>query len=188
MSEEKQSSQFPQENAEDNSSLKKRSSVVTYLTVLFAAAFLLLLMAYFMQQRTNEETIGNLTQSINSIQTLEDVIRENLTLGERFEQMEQKLEEADQALKTEQRKTSWAQSQTLALEEQLSALFLLEKLEYLCQTGQYESARKLDGLGEQFVEILTLLDEANADQYYPNQPTLIQRYELLMETFEKNGG
>lgn len=183
MSEEKQSPQFPEKDA---SQPPQKNSVVAYLTVLFAAAFLLLLMAYFMQQRTNEKTIGNLTQSMTSLQTLEDLIQENLTLGERLEEIEQKLKEVNQSLKTEQRRISWAQSQAQATEEQLSAILYLNKLEHLCQTSQYEAARQLDEWGERLVEVLTQLDEAHAEQYHPGQPTLIQRYYSLLETLEKN--
>lgn len=66
----------------------KTSSVILYLAILFSAAFALLLLAYFMQQRSAEETIGNLTQSITSMESLDKLIEENRALREEMKAMD----------------------------------------------------------------------------------------------------
>ena len=63
---------------------RKRSSarVTRYLVILFAAAFLLLFMAMLMQNRANKQTIDDLTQSMTSIHSLQDMVEVNQNLTE----------------------------------------------------------------------------------------------------------
>lgn len=72
---------------------KNTKSVAIYLVILFAAAFALLLMAYFMQQRSNNEVIGNLQNSVNQFQTVDELRAENQKLQERLEEYEALIEE-----------------------------------------------------------------------------------------------
>ena len=72
---------------------KNTKSVAIYLVILFAAAFALLLMAYFMQQRSNNEVIGNLQNSVNQFQTVDELRAENQQLQEQLEEYEALIEE-----------------------------------------------------------------------------------------------
>lgn len=72
---------------------KNTKSVAIYLVILFAAAFALLLMAYFMQQRSNNEVIGNLQNSVNQFQTVDELRAENQKLQEQLEEYEALIEE-----------------------------------------------------------------------------------------------
>lgn len=68
--------------------IKSNTGIGRYLAILFAAAFLLLLLAYFMQQRTNQETLGSLKESITSIESLNDLVKENQALHEEIDALE----------------------------------------------------------------------------------------------------
>ena len=60
---------------------KKSSARVTrYLVILFGAAFLLLFMAMLMQNRANKETIDDLTESMTSIHSLQNMVEVNTAL------------------------------------------------------------------------------------------------------------
>lgn len=128
---------------------RKKGAVVTYLAVLFAAAFLLLLLAYLMQQRTNEAAIGSLTQSITSIQSLDDLIEENGALREENEALitENEALTADkQALDRQLQETTEALEET---EMQFTALRTLELLERMAQGGKSERVQAA-GLLEEY--------------------------------------
>ena len=128
---------------------RKKGAVVTYLAVLFAAAFLLLLLAYFMQQRTNEAAIGSLTQSITSIQSLDDLIEENGALREENEAL---ITENEALTADKQTLDRQLQETTEALEEtemQFTALRTLEMLERMAQGGKSERVQAT-GLLEEY--------------------------------------
>ena len=74
---------------------KSSKSVAVYLVILFAAAFVLLLMAYFMQQRSNSQVIGNLQNSVDQFQTVDELREENRQLREQLEEYEALIEELD---------------------------------------------------------------------------------------------
>lgn len=76
----------------------KKSRVVTYLAILFAAAFLLLLLSYLMQQRANEQTITDLTQSLTSVHSLENLVTVNAQLQAENEQLQGELDAAKAAV------------------------------------------------------------------------------------------
>lgn len=67
---------------------KSGKAVAIYLVILFAAAFFLLLMAFFQQQRANNTVIGNLQNSVNQLQTVDDLREENRQLREQLEEYE----------------------------------------------------------------------------------------------------
>ena len=70
----------------------KKSRVVTYLAILFAAAFLLLLLSYFMQQRANEQAITDLTQSLTSVHSLQNLVDVNTKLQSENDRLEKELQ------------------------------------------------------------------------------------------------
>lgn len=73
----------------------KKTGVGLYLVILFAAAFLMLLLAYFMQVRSSEETLGSLKESLTSIESLDDLIKQNQDLHDEVDELEGALEAAE---------------------------------------------------------------------------------------------
>ena len=74
--------------------VKRRSSnarVTRYLVILFAAAFFLLLMAMLMQNRANKETIDDLTESVSSIHSLQNMVEVNQNLTKENEALKEQL-------------------------------------------------------------------------------------------------
>ena len=64
----------------------KSRSVIVYMVILVAAAFLLLLLAYFMQLRT-ADTVEGLHQSVNSFQTIDQLVEDNRLLQEEVDRL-----------------------------------------------------------------------------------------------------
>lgn len=57
-----------------------KPNVMGYLVILFTVAFLLMFLSYFMQRRTDQETIDSLKVSVSSMQSVQDMIADNLEL------------------------------------------------------------------------------------------------------------
>lgn len=127
----------------------KSRSVVIYMVILVAAAFLLLLLAYFMQQRTAENVEG-LHQTVNSFQTIDQLVEDNRLLqeetarlkGEKAE-LESKLAQAEDALGDATVRANEAQNDALYAEYRARALSALHQLRVLYNGGKYKDAIKL---------------------------------------------
>lgn len=81
----------PEEEKSNSSAPLGGRSVFAYLAVLFGVAFLLLLFAYLMQQRDSQEITANLSQlreSMDSIQSIDQLTEENRQLREEKEALE----------------------------------------------------------------------------------------------------
>lgn len=167
---------------------QRKRTVAIYLAILFAVAFLLLLLAYFMQQRSSQTMLSALQNSANNAQVLNEMIDENRALNDEIDRLEDSLTEAFALV--EETRTQLAQAQAVAnasqlaalqeqnqLFDQLEAILLLEKLEYLVATGQDEPARQQ--LDPHWGE---LLDQISNQHLVPGQPSLTQRYQALEET------
>lgn len=160
---------------------RKKRSVTVYLSVLFAVAFLLLLLAYFMQQRNNEVALNDLTAA-NTL-SRNELIAENEALrgdlAELEKQLEQSQAEARQAsAQAETARQEGRQEGQQALQAQIDALLLLEKLEYLVSTQQHEPAAQL--WDPALEALLPALDRP--ENYKPGQLTLAERVEALKLT------
>lgn len=127
----------------------KSRSVVIYMAILIAAAFLLLLLAYIMQQRT-ASTVEGLHQSVNSFQTIDQLVEDNRNLQEEVA----RLREEQEALKQELSNTQWerdhfysqltdVQDASKAGMAQAHALNTLNQLRSLYNQGRYREAQAL---------------------------------------------
>lgn len=121
----------------------KSRSVVVYMAVLIGAAFLLLLLAYFMQVRT-ASTVEGLHQSVNSFQTIDQLVEDNRLLQEEVAQLKEENAELESRLATAEKEF---QNSLLALEEgvafsqkQTAALNCLNQLRVLYNRGRYKDA------------------------------------------------
>lgn len=135
MSEQPREDQLTPEKGKSDPPIKPKSgkSVAIYLVILFAAAFALLLMAYFMQQRSSNEVIGNLQNSVNQFQTVDELRQET----QRLQQEIQRLQEENKAL-ADQQKDELAEYE--ALMEELLRLGYLTRNE----DGSLSPARELN--------------------------------------------
>lgn len=122
--------QSPETPKPGSSSPARPGGVGFYLAILFAVAFLLLLLAFFNQQRANDEALGNLTQSITSIESLNQLLAENRELREELEAAEEELEAAQSELE----ETSQALSQ---LKNTVDSLQLIDELDAAFRNGEY---------------------------------------------------
>lgn len=127
----------------------KSRSVVIYMVILVAAAFLLLLLAYFMQQRTAENVEG-LHQTVNSFQTIDQLVEDNRTLQEEVARLKEEKATLEQELSNAQWERDRAQSALtdaqVASKEGLAqahALNTLNQLRVLYNKGRYREAQEL---------------------------------------------
>lgn len=117
------------ETPKKESPLNKPGSVGFYLAILFAVAFLLLLLAFFMQQRANDEALGSLTQSITSIESLNQLLDENRELREELELTEDTLELTQQELEATQAELADTADSMAQMKNVLDSMKLIDELE-----------------------------------------------------------
>lgn len=127
----------------------KSRSVIVYMAVLIAAAFLLLLLAYFMQQRTAENVEG-LHQTVNSFQTIDQLVEDNRTLQEEVTRLKEEKAALEQKLSNTQWERDRAQSALTDAQDaskeglgQARALNTLNQLRVLYNKGRYREAQEL---------------------------------------------
>ena len=114
----------------------KRQPVVVYIMVLFIAAFLLMALSFLMHQRSNTEALGQLQNSVNAMQAVQETqekviaLQEELSAAEdRMDALEKEKADSDQAVLDAQREA-----------DALLALYTLQQ-EYL--TEDYDGCRKI---------------------------------------------
>lgn len=100
---------------------RKAPSVIPYLAMLVAAAFLLLVMAYLMQQRTAESVEG-LSQSVNTIQSFDQLVDENQSLRQEVQDLKGQLEQATDRQLALESQLRVAEAKLAELQTQLDAL------------------------------------------------------------------
>lgn len=129
----------------------KSRSVVVYMVILVAAAFLLLLLAYFMQQRT-ADTVEGLHQSVNSFQTIDQLVEDNRLLQEEVGRLKEEKAQLEQSLTDAQAERDRAQSALTdaqnaneASQAKAKALNALHQLRVLYNGGKYKDAIALIG-------------------------------------------
>ena len=103
-----------------------KKPVVVYIMILFIAAFLLMALSFFMHQRSNSEVLGELQ---NSVTTMQEVQREQ-------EKIMELQEEADQ-------QQSAAQAQQEADAAAMEALTSLYRLQQEYSARHYENCQEI---------------------------------------------
>lgn len=124
----------------------KSRSVVIYMAILIAAAFLLLLLAYIMQQRT-ASTVEGLHQSVNSFQTIDQLVEDNRALQEEVAQLRNEnaqltndLYETRQKLYDSNGDKDVLNKSFRTATEKAQALSALNELRTLYNSGRYKEA------------------------------------------------
>lgn len=148
----------------------KSRSVVIYMVILVAAAFLLLLLAYFMQQRT-ADTVEGLHQSVNSFQTIDQLVEDNRLLQEEVTRLKEEKAELEGELTETQAELQGFQDTLAAVEDvqveaeaRSHALLALHQLRVLYNGGKYKDAIALLENYPNFKTHLTLVDITLTDE------------------------
>lgn len=127
----------------EHSRPKKKVSVVGYLAILFAASFLLLLLSYFMQHRSSEETINDLTNSMNNLQSLGNLVDQNKALLEKNQTLQDQLTEAQNALKDAQSELKEQEETQAEAKRQLASMDWLWRIQRAYSRGNKTEAKTL---------------------------------------------
>lgn len=128
----------PRENTAPptKSSHESKVRVFRYMAILFAAAFLLLLLAFLMQNRASQETINDLTESVTSIHSMQNLVDANTALQEENKALMEALEDAKVTAEQNKEELSLAK-------RRLNALHTLNNIRALYNQGKYQEARDL---------------------------------------------
>lgn len=194
MSEEKklpEEEQSPSPAENPKRPINHNTGIGRYLAILFAAAFLLLLLAYFMQQRTNQETLGSLKESITSMESLDDLVKENQKLHDEIDLLEDTCETLEGRLTNLQNDNQdLSQQYALAFADLersqtiLDSIYVLYWAESQFTEGNYEKAADvLFALPpDTLLEGLSLFDEGGALEF-----ALLPRYDALVAALLEEG-
>ncbi len=151
----------------EHAQLRSSKSVVPYLVILVAAAFLLLLMAYLMQQRT-ADTVQGLHDSVNSVQTIDQLVVDNRALREQLEKLEAERDAVQQELDDLAAKAADAAREPTL---RFNALNTLNQLRALYNQGKYKEAKTLlvanPTLEEDLRQVNAVLSDAELAAYDP---------------------
>lgn len=148
----------------------KSRSVIVYMVILVAAAFLLLLLAYFMQLRT-ADTVEGLHQSVNSFQTIDQLVEDNRLLQEEVDRLKtenaelsDKLAQREETLRNTEEALSAAISDSRDSERRADALATLHQLRVLYNGKQYKDAMALLKKHPDMEADLTLVNSEMSDE------------------------
>lgn len=160
--------ELPQEEKKMTRSQQRRRqrSVFQYLAILFAAAFLLLMFTFAMEKRQfeaiqeeNQEQIDDLQQSsVNAVDSLNRLLKENERLKEQVAVLEDQLNQQTQTHQSE--KTSLLQT-IEAREKALKAMDWFWQINEAYVRGRYALCR----------ELIEQLDTAQLTEFLPKQST-----------------
>ena len=112
---------------EENSSQRGNKPVVVYIMILFIAAFLLMALSFFMHQRSNTEVLGELQNSVTTMQEVQATQEKIIDLQDKLAIAEDELDRVNDKLEAYQTEQEAAQK-ALELENQaLRALYALQQ-------------------------------------------------------------
>ena len=124
----------PQEEAQGGN-----KPVVVYIMILFIAAFLLMALSFFMHQRSNTEALGELQDSVSTMQQVQINQEKIIDLQDKLAIAEEELEESNKALETLRAQQEAAQK---ALEQEKASLKALYTLQQQYLTQNFEGCDK----------------------------------------------
>ena len=134
---------------EDKPVQNKKQPVVVYILVLFVVAFLLMALSSIMHQRSNTEALGQLQNSVNAMQAVQETQEKVIALQEELSEAEDTIE----ALTNEKAEAAQGLADSQRVNEALLGLYTLQQ-EYLNQN--YDACRlvlqKMES--EKLVELL----------------------------------
>ena len=112
----------------------RKKPVVVYIMILFIAAFLLMALSFFMHQRSNTQALGELQHSVSALQEVQATQDKNI-------QLQEELADANDELEAVKGQLSQAQSDTLAAQNEVSAMVALYTLQQQYAAADYDACR-----------------------------------------------
>lgn len=113
-----------------------KKPVVVYIMILFIAAFLLMALSFFMHQRSNSEVLGELQ---NSVTTMQEVQREQ----EKIMELQEELASMQEELTALQEEADQQQSAAQAQQDAMEALTSLYRLQQEYSARHYENCQEI---------------------------------------------
>ena len=113
--------------------------VVIYIMILFIAAFLLMALSFFMHQRSNTEALGELQNSVTTMQEAQASQEKIIDLQDKLAVAEEELDDAQTKLEDLQTESEAAQK---ALQQEKDALHALYTLQQQYLTQNFEGCAK----------------------------------------------
>lgn len=159
--------------APEESKSGRQKPVFIYIIILFTVAFVLLMISFIQHQRSNQQVLGELHNSVNAIEELQEATDENLKLQKELEKAQEELEETKALLEKAQ------ESQDAS--EEAAALLLLYELQQEYAAGQYDACK----------ETIAQMEEGGSVEALPDEPlndTVVspaQRFRQLKEAVEQ---
>ena len=123
----------PQPNSGGQSGKKP---VVIYIMILFLAAFLLMALSLLMHQRSNTEALGQLQNSVNAMQAVQETQDKIIGLQEELSQAREEQESLQEQLDASQEKI-------LDSQKQADALLGLYSLQQAYLSGDYDACSEI---------------------------------------------
>lgn len=112
---------------EEKTSQDGNKPVVIYIMILFIAAFLLMALSFFMHQRSNTEALGELQNSVSTMQEVQATQEKIIDLQDKLAITEEELDRVSDKLEAYQEEQEAARK-ALELENQaLRALYTLQQ-------------------------------------------------------------
>ena len=115
---------------------KGNKPVVVYIMILFIAAFLLMTLSFFMHQRSNTEVLGELQDSVNAMQAVQQTQEKVIELQEELSDTQDQLD----ALQAEKDASDEA---LLDANRELDAMIGLYSLQQSYLTEDYDTCRNI---------------------------------------------
>ena len=114
------------EPQEEKNSQGGNKPVVVYIMILFIAAFLLMALSFFMHQRSNTEALGELQNSVSTMQEVQATQEKIIDLQDKLAVAEDELDRANEKLEKVQQERD---AQEKALRQEQDALLALYALQ-----------------------------------------------------------
>ena len=111
---------------EEKTSQGGNKPVVVYIMILFIAAFLLMALSFFMHQRSNTEALGELQNSVSTMQEVQATQEKIIDLQDKLAVAEDELDRANEKLEKVQQERD---AQEKALRQEQDALLALYALQ-----------------------------------------------------------
>lgn len=148
---------------------KDKKPVIIYIMVLFIAAFLLMALSFLMHQRSNTEVMGELQNSVSTMQAVQQTQEKIIALQEELAAAEEQMD------RLRQEKADSGQA-LLEVQQEADALLALYTLQQAYLGEDYETCRGILQTMEDGGLVERLPQEAMGDVTAPSQ-----RYQQLKE-------
>ncbi len=124
------------EAAEKTGSSHSKKPVIIYIMIMFIVAFLLMALSFIMHQRSNTEVLGQLQDSVNAMQTVQETQEKIISLQDQLSKSEDQVDKLTEDMENLQEDLDT----TAKVNEALMSLYALQQ-QYANQ--DYESCKAI---------------------------------------------